>query len=171
VEVKFLTPFNVPPNFNEFRRRPDLTRMMMEDGQEIAENYDFAEELKLPQFIRYVGAVVEDHLVGWFKFQKMSTFVWDCHMCLDWEVRGRDGLEAAREAISLMQREYRHCTLIGRGAGYNRPSLYFGFALGFRPVGKIPKSLLKDGKLWDQYLMWLPPAPVVADVIPMERAA
>jgi hypothetical protein len=147
-----LTPTNVPDNFNEFRLRADLTGSMVEDGQTLSPTADFRPELRNPM-IRYYGVVEDGNLLGWFKFARLGFILWEGHLCLDHDLRNRLGLECAQEALALHWKEHPPARIVSIANGFNRPSIYFGFALGFRIVGRIHNACVKKGRLWDRYVM------------------
>lgn len=141
-----------PSDYNTFRHRTELFDLMMEDGQKFAEGFDFTCELKLPT-IRQIALVTGGEIEGLFKFVQRGGHLWEGHVCLAPEVRGKIGLAAGKEAVAWFTRTYPQAVLIGIVPGCNRPAIYWLFALGFRICGKIKNGFVKHGRAYPLYTL------------------
>lgn len=101
----------------------------------------------------WIGVADNDQLQGLFLLIKHNSISIEIHTCLLPTLRGSKAIEAGKLILNLIFQKYEK--VISWIPEHNRKAKLFSIRLGFEIEGINRASFLKNGKIYDQFLVGL----------------
>jgi len=128
--------FTDPLNYN----------FLIDDGSVTPENY----EPSMDGIIYYLVLGDEQGIVLLYPTNSVS---FDIHICMSPDCRGKEAVSLGKETIDWIF-ENTSCVKINTKVPfYNKKVFHYAISVGFEQEGIDSQSFLKDGNLYDQYVL------------------
>ena len=126
-----------------------LNEFVLDDISDDAAKGVFLTEL--PSWMNFFGVFDDGVCVGFYATHMQNSVTVEIHTTLLPSCRGKKALKAGEFIVSLLLS--RHKKIISYIAEYNKKALVYAQMMGFEIEGTIKDSFLKNGKLYNQYLV------------------
>jgi len=127
----------------EIATHPEIYPYVSDDGSPPPEEYEPVQSDEF-YYLMFEG--------GFFLFHPLNYITVEVHTCILPEWRGRS-IKYARRAIAWMFRNTQYRKIVTHVPEYNRKALAYAQKAGMRIEGVNRKSFMKNGVIYDQYLL------------------
>lgn len=92
-------------------------------------------------------------VTGYIHLQQLSNILWMPHIFIRKQFRGKGSEKWGIEVFNFMREQYGHVK--GLAITPYRHAKEYAERIGFKQIGLLEKSIMKNGKLLDQYVLEL----------------
>jgi len=88
-----------------------------------------------------------------FALVPCNSIMWDVHTAILPAARGQLGIDIGRNSVQWVWDNTGCMKIISWIPDFNRAAILYALKCGFKKEGKVTKSFLKGGRLYDQYVV------------------